>query len=216
MNPTALPHPFGSLCVRAVASHVLRPSRIVLILFLTALALLSLRFASLRVYADGPTEWVSKSGVAGAIPNGATGTQTFNWTINYGLSSTAPSSVTLNDTWTAGQTLVSGSVHTPGEAWSYTQPISTSLTFSNALVAPNAQGNTVALSRPLSRPVSQGGSGDGFNPVLTASGKIFAFNHHINPANIFCYELNNKTGNATAGKGGFGAGISAPRLLIGS
>ena len=61
-----------------------------------------------------PTEVVTKSGVVGAAPPSGNGPQTINWTIDYGLTSTSPQGITLNDTWTAGQTLVPGSLRMPG------------------------------------------------------------------------------------------------------
>lgn len=138
----------------------------------------------------GPAaEGVSKTGLAGSQPNGGVGVQAIDWTIDYSLSSSAPlTNLSLSDTWSAGQTLVAGSVHTPGGTWSYSQPDGTSISFSNPLVAPNGQGAGIPLSIPLTGPVSFSGGGDGYNPAITASGKILGINHHINNAGIWCYD----------------------------
>lgn len=137
-----------------------------------------------------PSEAVAKSGVAGAAPIGGNGSQTIDWTINYDLTSDTPlTNMTLTDTWSAGQTLVPGSVQTPGGTWNYSQPNSTSITFTNPLVAPNGQGAGISLSIPLSGPISFSGGGDGFNPVITDSGKILGINHHISNAGIWCYDM---------------------------
>ncbi|MFN7929970.1 MAG: Calx-beta domain-containing protein [Blastocatellia bacterium] len=138
-----------------------------------------------------PTETISKSGTAGATPVGGNGATTINWLINYGVSNTAPiPSVTLNDTWSSGQTLVGTSVLTPGGLWSTNQPNSTSLNFSNALVAPNGKGQTQAFPRPLANGVNLSGTGDGYNPAITANGKVIGINHHTANAAIWCYDLN--------------------------
>lgn len=140
-------------------------------------------------YATSVTEAVSKAGVAGVAPSGGTGAQTIDWTIDYDLGSAAPvANLTLTDTWSAGQTLVPGSVHAPG-GWTYSQPDATSITFSNPLVPPNGQGVGIALPIPLSGPVSFSGAGDGFNPAVTTSGKILGINHHADNAGIWCYDL---------------------------
>lgn len=159
---------------------------------------LALGFAVLGIcyiaptYATGPTatESVSKTGVAGTVPMGGTGSQTIDWTIDYALTSDGPlTDLTLTDTWSAGQTLVAGSVRGPGGSWTFSQPDSTSITFTNPLVPPNGQGIGIALPIPLSGAVSFSGAGDGFNPALTASGKILGINHHTSNAGIWCYDL---------------------------
>ena len=139
--------------------------------------------------ASAPTEAVSKVGTAGPIPGGGNGTQTIDWTIDYDLTSDTPlTNMTLTDTWSAGQTLVNGSVQTPGGTWTFNQPDSTSINFTNPLVAPNGQGAGIPLSIPLTGPISFSGAGDGFNPAITASGKILGINHHMNNAGIWCYD----------------------------
>lgn len=143
-------------------------------------------------YATGPTttEAVSKTGVAGVVPSGGTGTQTIEWTIDYDLTSDSPlTNLTLTDTWSAGQTLVAGSVRGPGGTWGFTQPDATSITFTNPLVAPGGRGTGVALPIPLSGPVTFSGGGDGYNPTITASGKILGINHHSSNAGIWCYDM---------------------------
>ncbi len=135
------------------------------------------------------TEGVSKTGTAGQRPANGVGSQTIDWTVDYSLASSAPlSNMTLSDTWSAGQTLVPGSVHTPGGNWTYNQPDGTSIHFTNPLVAPNGQGAGVPLSIPLTGPVNFNGAGDGFNPTITASGKIVGINHHTSNAGIWCYD----------------------------
>jgi uncharacterized repeat protein (TIGR02543 family) len=139
--------------------------------------------------AAGETEAVSKTGVAGTMPGGGIGSQTIDWSIDYDLTSAAPlSNLTLTDTWSAGQTLVPGSVQTPGGTWNYSQPNGTSINFTNALIAPNGQGSGIPLSIPLSGPINFSGAGDGFNPAITESGKILGINHHANNAGIWCYD----------------------------
>lgn len=141
------------------------------------------------------SEAVTKTGVAGTVPDGGVGSQTIEWTIDYDLTSADPlTNLTLTDTWSAGQTLVPGSVHTPGGTWSFSQPDSTSITFTNALVAPNGQGSGISLPIPLSGPINFSGAGDGFNPTITDNGKILGFNHHTSNTGIWCYDM---TANAT-------------------
>lgn len=136
------------------------------------------------------TESVSKSGVADTKPNDGIGSQTIQWTIDYDLSSAAPlSGITLSDTWSTGQTLITNSVHTPGGTWSFNQQDGTTLIFSNTLVAPNGKGAGIPLSIPLSGPISFSGGGDGYNPALTANGKLLGINHHTSSAGIWCYDL---------------------------
>jgi len=135
------------------------------------------------------TESVSKNGIAGTKPISGTGSQILDWTIDYDLSSVAPlSGITLSDTWSVGQTLITSSVHTPGGTWAYSQPDGTSLIFSSTLVAPNGKGAGIPLSIPLSGPISFSGAGDGYIPALTASGKLLGINHHANNAGIWCYD----------------------------
>jgi len=93
--------------------------------------------------------------------------------------------------------LVPGSVKTPGSLWSASQPNSTSLNFANALVAANGKGLTQAFPRPIGAGVTFTGSGDGYNPVITASGKLMGVNHHTNPTPIWCFDMN--TGAACTG-----------------
>jgi len=164
----------------------------ILFSILTLMALSVSALGTVPVYADAPsaTEAVSKSGVAGTVPSNGIGTQTIDWTIDYDLNSSTPlTNMLLTDSWSVGQTLVPGSVHTPGSTWGYNQPDSTSINFTNALVAPNGQGAGFALPIPLTGPVSFSGGGDGFNPAITASGKILGFNHHTNNAGIWCYDM---------------------------
>jgi|GEM_PF-6336656 len=144
-----------------------------------------------------PNETVSKTGVPGAAPPSGSGPQTVNWTIDYGLTSSAPLNTTLNDTWSAGQVSVPGSLKTPGALWSASQPNSTSLNFANSLVATNGKGLTQAFPRPIGAGVTFTGSGDGYNPVITASGKLMGVNHHSNPTPIWCFDMN--TGAACPG-----------------
>ncbi|MBI1764218.1 MAG: DUF11 domain-containing protein, partial [Acidobacteria bacterium] len=140
----------------------------------------------------GNTETVTKSGVAGATPPSGTGTATINWKINYDLTSgdVPLANVTLNDTWNSGQTLVAGSVQTPGSNWTSSQPNATALNFTNALLAKNAKGVAQAFPRPLGGNINLSGTGDGFNPAVTANGKVIGVNHHVNPAQVWCYDLN--------------------------
>lgn len=176
-----------------------------LFLTVTSLSLLSWRVGALEkltptkavsafvraTFFQANTETVTKSGAAGATPVGGNGTTTINWTINYGLNSTLPvPNITLNDTWSNGQTLVAASVQTPGGLWSSTQPNSTALDFTNSLVAPNAKGHTQPFPRPLANSVNLSGTGDGFNPAVTSNGKILGVNHHVGNASIWCYDTN--------------------------
>ncbi len=141
-------------------------------------------------YATSVNESVSKAGVAGVVPSGGTGAQTIDWTIDYDLSSaSALANLTLTDTWSAGQTLVPGSVRGPGGTWAFTQPDATSITFTNPLVAPNGRGAGIELPIPLTGPVTFSGGGDGFNPAITASGKVLGINHHIFNAGLWCYDM---------------------------
>lgn len=166
-----------------------RSSFHVFLLLSLLIALLGPQLSASAAYlAAGETEAVSKAGVAGPVPGGGNGIQTIDWTIDYDLISSTPlANLTLNDTWSAGQTLVSGSVQTPGGTWSFNQPDSTSITFSNPLVAPNGQGAGIPLSIPLTGPINFSGAGDGFNPAITDSGKILGINHHTSNAGIWCY-----------------------------
>ena len=147
------------------------------------------------------TEAVSKVGVAGPMPGDGTGTQIINWTVDYDLTSSTPlTDVTLTDSFSGGQTLVPGSVHTPGGTWNYSQPDSTSINFTNALVAPNGRGSGISLPIPLSGSINLSGAGDGFNPAITDSGKILGVNHHTGAdiahpngaAAIWCYDMTAK------------------------
>ena len=174
-----------------------------------------------------PAEVVAKVGVPGAAPISGNGPQTINWTIDYGLTSTSPQSITLNDTWTAGQTLVPGSLRMPGGSWTSNQPNATSLNFTNfssTLIAPNGQGATVAAPRPLGS-VSFSGGGDGYNVAITASGKFFAANHHSQPSRMVCYNaITNaactgypKFMNAAAGfSGNIGVGYNSKVIAVGN
>ncbi|HEY8188080.1 MAG TPA: thrombospondin type 3 repeat-containing protein [Pyrinomonadaceae bacterium] len=139
---------------------------------------------------DTPTEDVTKRGVVGAAPPSGSGPQTINWTINYALTSASSlPDITLNDMWSAGQALVPASVQTPGGLWLSSQPNSTALNFTDALVAPNAKGNTQPFPRPLGTGVTFSGGGDGYNPAITQSGKIMGINHHTTNAGIWCFDL---------------------------
>ena len=168
-----------------------RPSVRIALLITLLVTLLGPQLAVLASpLAVGPTESVSKSGVAGARPGGGNGVQTIDWAIDYDLTSdTALTDLILNVTCSAGQTIVPGSVNTPGCTWGYSQPDSTSITFTNALVAPNGQGSGIPLPIPLTGPINFSGAGDGFNPAITDSGKILGINHHIGNAGIWCYDM---------------------------
>jgi len=167
-------------------------SKVMLFSILTSITLFINTMGVMPTYAAPiATEAVTKSGTAGTVPDGGVGSQTVDWVIDYDLTSSEPlTNLTLTDTWSAGQTLVPGSVETPGGTWSFNQPDSTSITFTNPLVAPNGQGAGIPLSIPLSGPVSFSGAGDGFNPAVTTSGKILGINHHTSNAGIWCYDLN--------------------------
>ena len=174
-------------------------------------------FSDVFVLTLSASETVSKSGMAGATPPGGNGTATINWRINYGLASnTLQPTLTLNDTWSAGQTLVAASVQTPGGLWASASG-GNALTLSNALVAPNAKGNAVPFPRPLAGGVLLTGAGDGFNPVITANGRVMGINHHLTNAPIWCYDLN--IGASCAGypmASGIATGVDPYTVAIGN